>query len=152
MRTQSRRQTKSRTRSRTKQSQRYKSQQRRRRSTFGSKLRNKSRTKSKTARTPKWRLVKIIAVRQGPKKWTAVFATQSAAGLPHYKSVSFGARGYEDFTQHHDTKRREKYRTRHQRDRIHDPLTPGALSWHVLWGPTTSFSENVRRFRTRFRV
>ena len=80
-----------------------------------------------------------------PKKWAVRVPTSSGRG----KTVLFGARGYEDFTTHGDVERRERYRTRHQHDRIDDPTAPGFWSWWALWGESddlkTAFAAAVRR-------
>lgn len=54
------------------------------------------------------------------------------------KKISFGAYGMSDYTIHKDKERRERYRNRHQKDKIDDPFSPGFWSWHVLWGRYTS--------------
>lgn len=66
--------------------------------------------------------------------------------------TDFGARGYSDYTLHKDQERRRRYRIRHAKDHINDPLTAGALSWHLLWGPSSDLQRNIKSFRTRFRV
>jgi hypothetical protein len=80
-----------------------------------------------------------------PKKWVVRVPTASGRG----KEVAFGARGYEDFTIHHDVERRERYRTRHQRDRLDDPYAPGFWSMWALWGDSddldTAFADAVKR-------
>jgi hypothetical protein len=80
-----------------------------------------------------------------PKKWVVRVPTASGRG----KEVAFGARGYEDFTTHHDVERRERYRTRHQRDRLDDPYAPGFWSMWALWGDSddldTAFADAVKR-------
>jgi hypothetical protein len=80
-----------------------------------------------------------------PKKWAVRVPTSSGRG----KVVLFGARGYEDFTTHHDVERRERYRTRHQRDRLDDPYAPGFWSMWALWGESddldTAFAAAVRK-------
>jgi hypothetical protein len=72
-----------------------------------------------------------------PKKWVVRVPTASGRG----KEVAFGARGYEDFTTHHDVERRERYRTRHQRDRLDDPYAPGFWSMWALWGESDDLEE-----------
>lgn len=68
------------------------------------------------------------------------------------KSVSFGAAGYQDFTQHRNVNRQRLYRLRHQStENWNDPETAGALSWHLLW-KSPSFSSNVTEFRRRFNL
>lgn len=56
------------------------------------------------------------------------------------KKISFGARGYEDFLDHHDEKRRINYRARHSNiytkngERAIDiPYSPAFLSYYLLW-------------------
>lgn len=66
--------------------------------------------------------------------------------------TDFGATGYSDFTIHKDVERRRLYRMRHARDRITEPRTAGALSWHLLWGDSTRLLANLRAFRSKFMV
>jgi Family of unknown function (DUF5754) len=66
------------------------------------------------------------------------------------KKVSFGAAGYQDYTQHHDQTRRDRYRQRHRNDHIDDPTTPGFWSWHCLWGPYTSVHDNLAWVKRAF--
>ena len=81
------------------------------------------------------------------KKYTAIFQVDNKI-----KKVSFGAKGFEDYTTHKDVKRREAYLSRHQRDNLENPLSPGALSWFILWGPSTDINRNIEFFRRRFRI
>lgn len=53
------------------------------------------------------------------------------------KRVSYGQNGASDYTTHDDLERRDRYRARHAKDRIHDPTTPGFWSWWHLWGETS---------------
>ena len=55
------------------------------------------------------------------------------------KTISFGAKGYEDFTIHRDTSRRENYIKRHlaQQDWNIKNLSAGFLSRYVLWEEPT---------------
>ncbi|NCA16904.1 MAG: hypothetical protein EBS90_07640 [Betaproteobacteria bacterium] len=81
------------------------------------------------------------------KKWAV--RVPSGSGRGGSVEVKFGARGYEDFTTHKDVDRRERYRTRHQHDRIDDPYTPGFWSWWALWGEkddlNKAFADAVQR-------
>ena len=83
-----------------------------------------------------------------PKKWAVRVPTSSGRG----KTVLFGARGYEDFTTHGDVERRERYRIRHQHDRIDDPYAPGFWSMWALWGESddlkTAFAAAVRKAKS----
>ena len=85
------------------------------------------------------------------KKWAVRVPTESGRG----KVVEFGGRrpvydengkliryeDYEDFTTHHDIERRERYRTRHQHDRLDDPYAPGFWSMWALWGESSDLDE-----------
>ncbi len=81
------------------------------------------------------------------KKYVAIFQVGNKI-----KKVDFGQKGYDDYTTHKDVKRREAYLNRHQRDNLNDPLSPGALSWFILWGPNTDINTNIEFFRRRFRI
>lgn len=49
------------------------------------------------------------------------------------KIVHFGDSNYEDYTVHHDDKRKQSYQQRHQHDKINDPFHAGFWSYWVLW-------------------
>lgn len=82
------------------------------------------------------------------KKWKVKVATPSGG----VKTVQFGARGYEDYTQHKDKERRASYRSRHRNDKINDPTAAGFWSWHVLWGDSTSMTKNLETTKKKFRL
>ena len=93
------------------------------------------------------KLLRVVKSPKSEKKWRAVFQTDSG----REKNVDFGAAGMEDYTQHHDKDRRERYRTRHKKDlETRDPTRAGFLSYYVLWGDSTSFAENLAAYRRRF--
>jgi len=55
---------------------------------------------------------------------------------PNGRWVSFGRRGYDDFTKHKDRKRRARYLARATRIRGNwksNPYSPNNLSIHILW-------------------
>jgi hypothetical protein len=84
----------------------------------------------------------------GTHKWVGVFTDGDKE-----KRISFGAKGYEDFTQHHNPLRRERYLARHKaREDWNNPMTAGALSKWILWGESTDIRRNVRRFKERFNL
>jgi hypothetical protein len=88
-------------------------------------------------------LVRVARALRGPKKFTAQFLI---GGRP--RTTHFGAKGYEDFTTHHDRARRDKYRRRHQKDlQTRDPTRAGFLSYYLLWGPSVSLARNVAHYR-----
>lgn len=97
----------------------------------------KSLQKSKRSQT----LYKLYKSTLPGKKFDVYVRNKKTGGT---KKVSFGATGYEDYTIHHDKDRRERYRSRHKNDKINNPLYPGFWSWHILWGDSTSISQNMK--------
>ena len=50
------------------------------------------------------------------------------------KTVSFGAEGMSDMTQHKDEERKKRYISRHKKnENWNDPKTAGFYAKHVLW-------------------
>ena len=80
------------------------------------------------------------------KQYKAVFTKDDGKT----KTVHFGAKGYEDYTQHHDKDRRTQYRRRHEKDLKGDPMRAGYLSYYVLWGESTNVQTNIRSFKNKF--
>jgi hypothetical protein len=69
------------------------------------------------------------------------------------KKVNFGSRGSSTYLDHKDEAKRKAYLARHRvNENFNDPLTPGALSSHLLWGATTSLRENIALFKKRFNL
>lgn len=65
----------------------------------------------------------------------------------------FGAAGMDDYTKSHDKEQRNRYRTRHKKDlETGDPTRAGFLSYYILWGASTSLSENIASFKRRFHL
>jgi len=88
-------------------------------------------------------LTHLIRSQSPDKKWTAVFDDG--------KRVSFGAKGMDDYTQHHDVERRRLYRLRHEKDLdTKDPRRAGFLSYYILWGDSTDIDTNLRAYKKRF--
>jgi hypothetical protein len=83
------------------------------------------------------------------KKWDAVFEYPDG----HTKTTPFGARGMSDFTKHKDTKRRQRYLTRHRgmHEDWNDPTTAGALSRWILWNKPT-FKSSLADYKRRFHL
>ena len=68
------------------------------------------------------------------KKFDAHFITDGG----RKKVVPFGAVGYTDYTQPpHDLNKKYLYQKRHAHDRLDEPMSPGALSWYILWTATS---------------
>ena len=95
------------------------------------------------------------APRGDKHKWVAVFddAPSADGRTTSRKEVKFGARGFQDYTQHHSTERRDAYRTRHLKDlHTRDPSRAGFLSYYLLWGDSTDIKENLRRYKNHFNL
>ena len=81
----------------------------------------------------------------GKHKWIGVFTDGEKE-----RRIPFGAKGYEDYTQHHNPLRKENYLTRHRtREDWKDPMTAGALSRWILW-EYPSLERSVREFKRKF--
>ena len=68
------------------------------------------------------------------------------------KKVSFGAKGYSDFTQHKDIERKQRYIDRHRKnENWNDLKTAGAWSKGILWNkPTTR--ESIASMEKKFNI
>ena len=96
----------------------------------------------------KLKLLRIEKSHDSKHKYQAVFMGKNG----REKTVKFGAKGYDDYTTHHDEKRKELYLERHHgRESWSDPQTPGSLSRWILWNKK-SVEEGERDFRRRFHL
>ena len=94
------------------------------------------------------RLIIYLSERRD-KKYKAVFTDTDGK----HKTIHFGAKGMSDYTIHNDDKRRELYLARHRKtEDWTKPMTAGALSRWILWGPTTSLLKNIKLFKERFNL
>jgi len=67
------------------------------------------------------------------------------------KTVSFGAKGYSDFTQHKNIERKQRYINRHKKaENWNDPTTAGFYAKNVLWSKPT-LSSSVADINKRFK-
>ena len=68
-----------------------------------------------------------------------------------YQVVRFGAKGYQDFTEHRDPNRKMLYLKRHHaRENWNDPRSAGALSRWILWNKPDiddAIEDYVERFK-----
>jgi len=92
------------------------------------------------------KLLGLLVSKAKGKKYAAVFRKDDGSR----KTVNFGARDYEDYTQHHDATRRDRYLLRHQHENWEQPDTPGALSAWILWGQYTDIRKNLNYFKKHF--
>ena len=90
--------------------------------------------------------MKLISVSVSPlksKKYRATFDDGT--------HTDFGFAGMEDYTQHHDKKRRDNYQSRHRaREDWNNPKSAGSLSRWILWGDSTNIHTNIREFKKKF--
>ena len=74
--------------------------------------------------------VTITRSKRADKKYDAI--------IDGKKTVSFGAKGYSDYTQHKDKERKERYEKRHKTNEDwSDPTTAGFYAKHILWNKPT---------------
>lgn len=84
------------------------------------------------------------------KKWKAIFYNDEGKKI---KTTQFGDSRYEDYTQHKDKSRRDKYRERHKKDLASgDYKKAGFLSFYILWGESTSLNTNIKNYKKRFKL
>jgi len=94
------------------------------------------------------KLMKIIPSKNKNKKYDAFFLLDNGKE----KKVSFGAKGYADYTTHNDDERKERYLRRHRaRENWNNPLTAGALSRWVLWNKKT-LAGSIAHFKNKFKL
>ena len=68
------------------------------------------------------------------------------------KTIHFGAKGYEDFTIHKDTERKNRYIDRHKhKEDWQDPYTAGFWALHALWNKT-SLPASLSDIRHKFGI
>ena len=68
------------------------------------------------------------------------------------KTIHFGAKGYSDYTQHHDHKRMLRYERRHKaRENWNNLDSAGAWSKYILWN-RPSLSESIKDMERRFKI
>ena len=69
------------------------------------------------------------------------------------KTVSFGAKGYSDYTRHKDPERKERYVSRHKKNEdwtTSGIKTPGFYAKHVLWNKP-SLKGSVEDMNKKFK-
>ncbi len=81
------------------------------------------------------------------KKWTATFEDGEKT-----KKINFGATGYLDYTIGATDKQRTAYLARHDKEKNQPADTPGALSYHILWGESRSRMKNIENFKKKYNV
>ena len=71
---------------------------------------------------------------------------------PQGKTINFGAKGYSDYTIHHDKKRKDNYIARHElREDWSDPNSAGFWSRWLLWNKP-SLLLSIRDVMKKFNI
>ena len=96
-----------------------------------------------------YKLVSITKSSKSNKKMMAKFKNKNTG---RESTTHFGAAGMDDYTKTKDKAQRDRYRNRHKGDNLSNPRSPGALSWYVLWGSSTSKRENIASYKRRFNL
>jgi len=103
--------------------------------------------------------MKLLSVKPSThpdKKYTATFCTCDGPTKccdSERKKVNFGSKTSTTFIDDKNEDRKKAYIARHQvREDFNKPMTAGSLSFHLLWGKTTSLRENIKLFRKRFKI
>jgi len=96
----------------------------------------------------KYNKVVIKKSDKSDKKLMAIFSRKDGEGRT--KTVHFGQAGADDYTITKDKEQRARYRKRHAKDLKGDSSRAGYLSYYILWGNSTSRSENIKNFKKRF--
>ena len=84
------------------------------------------------------------------KKLMAIFTNDDGKKI---KTTHFGQDGADDYTITNDKEQRTRYRNRHKKDLdTNDYKKAGYLSYHILWGSSTSLQENIKKYKKRFNL
>jgi hypothetical protein len=95
------------------------------------------------------KLIKVVKSTDPKKKLEAHFETHSG----RTKITRFGASGMDDYTLTKNREQRDRYRKRHQKDlATKDPTKAGYLSYYILWGDSTSRSQNISAYKKKFNL
>lgn len=93
-----------------------------------------------------------VSIKKSTKSGKKYQATFRYAHKKQTKTVHFGASGYDDFTKHKDTKRKQRYIDRHKgKEDWNDPTTAGSLSRYILWNKP-SLRDSIASYKKRFNL
>jgi len=94
--------------------------------------------------------LKLVSIHHSTAKGKKFVVVLQEGGTKH--TIQFGAKGYQDFTQHHDEARKKQYLSRHKkREDWTDPLTAGFWSRWVLWN-LPSLKGSIEDTKKRFNL
>ena len=84
------------------------------------------------------------------KKWKAIFSDENGKKL---KTSQIGDDRYQDYTQSKNKELRKRYRARHAKDLTKgNRMSPGYLSYYLLWGDSTSLKSNINSYKNKFKL
>tara|TARA_R110000822_G_scaffold5884_8_gene24897 strand:+ start:1617 stop:1922 length:306 start_codon:yes stop_codon:yes gene_type:complete len=93
--------------------------------------------------------VSIKSSDKAGKKLMAVFTRHNGSK----KTIHFGQASADDYTITKDKEQRKRYLDRHRKNENWNKAeSAGALSRWILWGPSTSRRENIKRYKKRFKL
>jgi hypothetical protein len=98
-----------------------------------------------------YKFIKLEKATDKKHKYIAFFENKKTKRV---KRVPFGGYDYFDYTTYDKMIREERkklYRIRHKNDNIDNPITPGALSWYILWNKPT-IDESLKDYLKRFNL
>ena len=84
------------------------------------------------------------------KKFKAIFYDGEGKKI---KTTQFGDNRYQQYIQHKDKERRSKYRSRHKGNLSKGTyMSPSHLSFYLLWGDSSSFDTNIKKYKKMFKL
>lgn len=96
------------------------------------------------------RFMSLTRALDGVHKWK-ITIMDIATGEIH--RIKFGAKGYQDYTQHKDSARKNAYILRHKsKEDWTNPLRPGTLSRFILWNKPdlhSSLNDYLSKFNIK---
>lgn len=97
------------------------------------------------------KLISVTPSNKPGKKWAFTFKRSPKSTQTFTRHVGNSTR--ENYTMHKNKTRRKHYLQRHKKDLVTgDPTRPGYISYYVLWGNSTSFDDNLTKYKKRFRL
>ena len=92
----------------------------------------------------------LLSIKPSTKSGKKLMATFKDKETGRESVTHFGAAGMDDYTKTKDKEQRTRYRSRHRGDNLTNPRSPGALSWNILWGNSTSRRDNIASYKRKF--
>lgn len=84
------------------------------------------------------------------KKYKAVFYDDNRKKII---TTHFGAKGYQDYTNHQDDERKQLYLNRHEKnENWNDPTSSGSLARWLLWNKksiSASYNDYIKKFNLK---